>query len=167
MNVLILCTGNSARSVLAEALFNHMPICRDKFKAYSAGSFPTGEVNPFVLELLEANDIPTEGLRSKSWDEFSTTDAPEMDFIITVCDQAADEQCPFWPGAPITGHWNVPDPAAAAGTDEDVRHAFKQTLATLRARIDLFASLPFEKLDHLSLHSHLADIGNVATSNEA
>jgi arsenate reductase (thioredoxin) len=158
-NVLILCTGNSARSILAEALFNHLPLCRGKFRAYSAGSFPTGRVNPFALELLATNGIATDGLRSKSWDEFAEPDAPPLDFVITVCDQAAGEQCPFWPGKPITAHWGIPDPAAVAGSADEKRRAFKDALITLRRRIELFASLPFDKLDHLALKNHMAEIG--------
>lgn len=158
-NVLILCTGNSARSILAEALFNTLPLCEGKFKAYSAGSFPAGRVNPFALELLSMNGIEATHFRSKSWDEFSKPDAPTMDFVITVCDQAAGEQCPFWPGHPVTAHWGIPDPAAVAGSDEEKRHAFKEAFITLRRRIELFASLPFDKLDHLALKSHMAEIG--------
>ena len=157
-SVLILCTGNSARSILAEALFNSLPVCQGKFKAYSAGSFPAGRVNPFALELLEANGISGE-FRSKSWDEFSKPDAPAMDFVITVCDQAAGEQCPFWPGKPVKAHWGIPDPAAVHGSDDDKRQAFKDAFITLRRRIELFASLPFDKLDHLTLSEHMTEIG--------
>lgn len=158
-NVLILCTGNSARSILAEALFNTLPVCKGKFKAYSAGSFPFGRVNPFALELLAANGIDIANFRSKSWDEFSRPDAPAMDFVITVCDQAAGEQCPLWLGKPVTAHWGIPDPAAVAGSDDEKRHAFKEALITLRRRIELFASLPFDKLDHLALKNRMAEIG--------
>lgn len=158
-NVLILCTGNSARSILAEALFNSLPMSKGKFKAYSAGSFPNGRVNPFALELLAANGIPTDDFRSKSWDEFSQPNSPAMDFVITVCDQAAGEQCPFWPGKPVSAHWGIPDPAAVGGDDDDKRHAFKEAFITLRRRIELFASLPFDKLDHLTLKSRMAEIG--------
>lgn len=158
-NILILCTGNSARSILAEGLFNNLPLCKGKFKAYSAGSFPNGRVNPFALELLAENGIDTKRFRSKSWDEFSKPGAPVMDFVITVCDQAAGEQCPFWSGNPITAHWGVPDPAAVNGSDDDKRKTFKHTLITLRRRIELFASLPFDKLDHLALKHRMNEIG--------
>jgi arsenate reductase len=158
-NVLILCTGNSARSILAEALFNSLQLTKDKFKAYSAGSYPTGRVNPFALELLQREGIDTDGLRSKSWDEFAGADAPVIDFIFTVCDQAAGEQCPYWPGHPMTTHWGIADPAAIEGDDEHKRQAFKEAQSILRRRIELFASLPFEKLDHLSLHQQLKEIG--------
>ena len=158
-NVLILCTGNSARSILAEVLFNSLPNCKGKFKAYSAGSFPNGKVNLFAIELLQKNGFETQGLRSKSWDEFSSKDALQMDFIFTVCDQAAGEQCPYWPGQPMTAHWGIPDPAAVNGTDEEKRQAFRDAFLVLKRRIDLFASLPFEKLDKLSLQSHIKDIG--------
>lgn len=159
-NVLILCTGNSARSILAEALFNNLPLSKDKFKAYSAGSFPAGRVNPFALSLLAENQIPTDNFRSKSWDEFSKPGAPAMDFVITVCDQAAGEQCPFWPGKPVTAHWGIPDPAAVLGSDEEISHAFKEAFITLRRRIELFASLPIEKLDLLTLKSYMDEIGS-------
>ncbi|HEY3698244.1 MAG TPA: arsenate reductase ArsC [Spongiibacteraceae bacterium] len=158
-NILFLCTGNSARSILAEALTNNLAIATDHFRGYSAGSYPKGEVNPFALELLRSLQIPTLGLRSKSWDEFARPGAPQFDFIITVCDQAAGEQCPLWPGQPVTGHWGVPDPAAVTGGDEEIRKAFADTLHVLRSRIELFASLPFEKLDHLALRDHLHEIG--------
>lgn len=158
-NILILCTGNSARSILAEALLNNLPLCKGKFKAFSAGSFPAGRVNPFALELLSANGIDTANFRSKNWDEFSKPDAPAMDFVITVCDQAAGEQCPFWPGNPVTAHWGIPDPAAVAGSDDEKRRAFKEAFITLRRRIELFASLSFDKLDHLTLKSRMVEIG--------
>jgi arsenate reductase len=158
-NILILCTGNSARSILAEALFNHLPLCKGKFKAYSAGSFPVGRVNPFALELLAANGIETTGFRSKSWDEFTAPGAPVMDYVITVCDQAAGEQCPFWPGTPVIAHWGIPDPACVAGSDDDKRHAFKEAKITLQRRIELFACLPFDKLDQLAIKAHMAEIG--------
>ena len=141
-NVLILCTGNSARSILAEALFNNLPACKGKFTAYSAGSFPAGKVNPFALELLEKNGFDTTGLRSKSWDEFAGPDAPIMDFVFTVCDQAAGEPCPFWPGQPVTAHWGIPDPAAATGTPAEVALAFKDAYRLLNQRIGIFAAAP-------------------------
>ena len=158
-NVLILCTGNSARSILAEALFNHLPICRGKFRAYSAGSHPTGRVNPYALELLKKNDIDTNGLRSKSWDEFAKPDAPVMQFVFTVCDDAAGEQCPFWPGQPVTAHWGIPDPAAVQGGDDEKRKAFRDAMMILSRRIELFASLPFGKLDKMTLQKHIKEIG--------
>jgi arsenate reductase (thioredoxin) len=156
-NVLFLCTGNSARSILAEAYLNSMG--RGRFKAYSAGSKPGGRVNPFALELLEKTRVDTEGLRSKSWDEFAKPGAPAMDFVFTVCDNAAAEPCPYWPGQPMTAHWGVPDPAAVEGSDDDKRRAFRQALSTLSARINLLMTLPLEKLDRLSLTSKLQEIG--------
>lgn len=148
-NVLFLCTGNSARSVLAECLLNHLGAGR--FHAYSAGSHPNGRVNPLAVEVLNAANISTEGVRSKSWDEFSGTDAPQMDLIITVCDNAAGETCPYWPGKPATAHWGYPDPAAVEGSDDDKRKAFQHTMLALRQRLQLLIDLPKEKLDHLSL----------------
>jgi len=159
--ILFLCTGNSARSILAEALTNYLPLTRDRFRAYSAGSQPKGAVNPFALELLQSLDIPTADLRSKSWDEFAGPDAPHFDFIITVCDQAAGEQCPYWPGQPITAHWGLPDPAAVSGSDDMIRKAFADALHILRRRIELFASLPLDKLDHLAVCDHMREIGQL------
>lgn len=158
-NVLFLCTGNSARSIIAEALMNHLAIGGGKFRAYSAGSHPRGEVNLFALEVLERQRISTEGLRSKSWDEFSKPGAPHMDLVFTVCDQAAAEQCPFWPGHPMTAHWGVPDPAAVQGDDDTKRAAFKDVLLVLKRRIDLLACLPMDKLTRLALQEHLDKIG--------
>jgi arsenate reductase len=158
-NILFLCTGNSARSILAEAAVNHLPSSRERFTAYSAGSQPRGEVHPHALALLARSGIATDGMRSKSWDEFATVDAPKMDFVITVCDSAAGEQCPYWPGQPMTAHWGMPDPAAVAGTDEQKRRAFSDTFLVLRRRIELFASLPFEKLDKLALQKRVTEIG--------
>ncbi|MDM4771369.1 protein-tyrosine-phosphatase [Solimonas fluminis] len=158
-NVLFLCTGNSARSILAEAAMNNLAISNGKFVGYSAGSHPKGEPNPFAIELLKRSHISTEGLRSKSWDEFAAPGAPELDFVFTVCDQAAGEQCPYWPGQPMTAHWGTPDPAAVEGTDEEKRHAFADAFIVLRRRIELFASLPFDKLDRLALQKQLKDIG--------
>lgn len=157
-NVLFLCTGNSARSILAEAQLNHLG--GGKFKAFSAGSHPGGTVNPFALEFLQNNGIATEGLRSKSWDEFALPDAPVMDYVMTVCDQAAGEQCPFWPGQPMSAHWGVPDPAAVDGTDEQKRRAFRDTAAILRKRIELFIALPAASLDRMSLKAKMDAIGN-------
>jgi protein-tyrosine-phosphatase len=157
--VLFLCTGNSARSVMAEALLNHPTIGHGRFKAYSAGSHPKGQVHPLALETLAANHLPTQGFRSKSWDEFAGPGAPVMDFVFTVCDDAAAEMCPVWPGQHMTAHWGLPDPAAATGTDEEKRRAFRDALITLRRRIELFVSLPFDKLDQLALSHRLKEIG--------
>jgi len=159
MNVLFLCTGNSARSILAEAITNSLAITKDKFRAYSAGSHPKGALHPLALELLAQSHIPTTGLRSKSWDEFAGPGAPKMDFVITVCDQAAGEQCPHWSGQPVTAHWGMPDPAALEGTEEQKRRAFAETANTLRRRIELVASLPHAQLDRLSLQNRVRDIG--------
>lgn len=158
-NVLFLCTGNSARSILAEAYLNTAG--KGRFVAYSAGSHPGGRVNPFALELLQKNRIDTAGLRSKSWDEFARAGAPELDFVFTVCDNAAGEACPFWPGQPMTAHWGVQDPAAAEGTDEVKRKAFMRAFSELSTRINLFMSLPIGKLDRLVLKKKLEDIGKV------
>ena len=157
--VLFLCTGNSARSVMAEALLNHPTIGHGRFRAYSAGSHPKGQVHPLALETLAANHLPTQGFRSKSWDEFAGPGAPVMDFVFTVCDDAAAEVCPVWPGQPMTAHWGLPDPAAATGTDEEKRRAFRDALITLRRRIELFVSLPFDKLNRLALGHRLKEIG--------
>ncbi len=159
MNVLFLCTGNSARSILAESVFNSLALSKGRFRAYSAGSHPSGEVNPLAIELLENNHLPTEGLRSKSWDEFAQTDAPELDFVFTVCDNAANEVCPVWPGQPMTAHWGVPDPAAVEGSDDVKRKAFFVAFNQLSNRIGLFASLPIDKLDRIKLQKALSDIG--------
>jgi len=159
LNVLFLCTGNSARSILAEAAMNHLAIGGGRFQAFSAGSHPKGQVNPFALEFLETQHISTEGLRSKSWDEFAGPDAPPIDFVVTVCDQAAAEQCPYWPGQPVSAHWGLPDPAAVDGPDEAKRKAFRDTFIALRRRIELFASLPFDKLSRLALQERVRDIG--------
>ncbi len=149
MNVLFLCTGNSARSIHAEAYLNKA--AKGRVRAYSAGSKPGGVVNPFALELLKRNGVPTEGVRSKSWDEFAAPGAPPMDIVITVFDSAAAETCPFWPGQPATAHWGVPDPAAVEGTDEQKRKAFLAAYATLSNRINLLLNLPVERLDRLAL----------------
>lgn len=158
-NILFLCTGNSARSILAEAFLNNTAENRGRFKAYSAGSYPKGAVNPLALELLGQNRIPIADLRSKSWDEFAAPDAPKMDFVFTVYDQAVREACPYWPGQPMTAHWGVSDPAAVQGSDEQQRRAFRDALMVLSRRIELFISLPLDKLDKLSLEKHLKDIG--------
>lgn len=158
-NVLFLCTGNSARSILAEAAMNNLSVSRGRFKAYSAGSHPKGEVHPMTLALLEQSHISTAGLHSKSWNEFAGPDGMPLDFVFTVCDQAAGEVCPFWPGQPMTAHWGVPDPAAVEGSEDEQRKAFVSTLLVLRRRIDLFASLPLDKLDRLALQKQITDIG--------
>jgi len=158
-NVLFLCTGNSARSILGEAALNNLGINGGRFKAYSAGSHPKGAVNPYALETLQHNHFPVDGLRSKSWDEFAKAGAPAMDFVFTVCDQAAAEQCPFWPGQPMTAHWGLPDPAAVDGSDEQKRKAFRDTLLLLSRRIELFVSLPLEKLDKLAIQKKIKEIG--------
>lgn len=157
-NVLILCTGNSARSILGEVLFNTLG--KGKFKAYSAGSKPAGKINPGALEWLKANGQSTEGLRSKSWDEFAAPGAPEFDFIFTVCDNAAGEACPLWLGKPATAHWGIPDPAHIEG-DEARRAAFNKAAEQLARRIQLFLSLPIEKLDQLTLKEKLSEIGRI------
>ncbi len=159
LNVLFLCTGNSARSILAEALAGHLGVTRGRFQAFSAGSHPNGTVNPLALELLQQNRLPTEGLRSKSWDEFARPDSPPLDFVITVCDNAAGEVCPVWPGQPITAHWGVADPAAVEGTIEQRRRAFFDAFLVLKRRIELFASLPLAKLDALSIKREMDRIG--------
>src|SRR6516164_8294132 len=159
-NVLFLCTGNSARSILAEALIDHWG--KSRFKGYSAGSFPKGNVHPFALDLLEKAHLDTSGLRSKSWDEFGKPSAPVMDFVITVCDQAAGEVCPVWPGNPVTAHWGVSDPAAVGGTEGDRRRAFLDTYLALENRIKVFIALPIEKLDRMSLQRRADEIGKSA-----
>jgi arsenate reductase len=163
-NILFLCTGNSARSILAEALLNHLG--KGCFRAYSAGSHPTGAVNPFAIDLLQRSKLPVSDLRSKSWDEFAAPSAPEFDFVFTVCDNAAGEACPAWPGQPMTAHWGIEDPAAAKGSDEGKRKAFSQALAQLNRRISIFISLPVEKLDKLSLKKQLDDIGRLREKGE-
>jgi protein-tyrosine-phosphatase len=156
-NVLFLCTGNSARSIMAEAILNSLG--KGRLKAFSAGSNPTGKVNPFALELLEKNRLPIAELRSKRWSEFSRPGAPFMHFVFTVCDQAAAELCPVWPGQPMTAHWGVHDPAAVQGDDNDKRKAFLKAYAELYRRISLFTCLPFETLSGLSLKQKLDEIG--------
>ncbi len=159
-NVLVLCTGNSARSILGEVAFNTLPVTKGKFVGFSAGSQPKGQVNPVALAYLQKNGLPTDGLRSKSWDEFAKPDAPQMDFVITVCDSAAGEACPYWPGQPMTAHWGMPDPAAVEGTEEQKLKAFAETYRMLRRRIELLASLPFDKLDRLALQKKVQDIAH-------
>lgn len=157
-NVLFLCTGNSARSIMAEALANHAAVGGGKFTAYSAGSRPKGAPHPLALETLRAHGLPTEGLRSKSWDEFAAKGAPHLDFVFTVCDSAAGETCPYWPGQPMTAHWGVEDPPAA-GDDAAQRKAFKSAFLVLKRRIELFAALPFDTLDRLKLAEQAKRIG--------
>jgi arsenate reductase len=161
-HVLFLCTGNSARSIMGEVLLNERAKRQGHFVAHSAGSHPAGRVNPMTLQLLQQNRLPIDGLRSKSWDEFAQAGAPKLDFIITVCDDAAGEVCPIWLGQPVTAHWGVEDPAAAEGGNETKRKAFLRAFTTLQRRIDLFLSLPLEKLDRLPLKEQLDSIGKVA-----
>jgi protein-tyrosine-phosphatase len=157
-NVLFLCTGNSARSIMAETLLNAMG--KGRFKAFSAGSHATGKVNPQALELIVKNRLSTEGLRSKNWDEFAVAGAPEMQFVFTVCDQAAGEVCPVWPGQPMSAHWGVDDPAAVTGSDEDRRKAFFKAYKQVANRLSIFLNLPLDKLDRLALQKKLDEIGN-------
>lgn len=163
-NVLFLCTGNSARSILAEALVNHWG--RGRFVGYSAGSAPKGKVHPIALELLEHLNMPTAGMRSKSWDEFERPDAPKLDFVFTVCDNAAAEECPVWPGQPMTAHWGVADPAAVEGSDTDKWLAFRQVFRELESRIKIFTSLPIKSLDRVKLQERLRDIGRSRPADE-
>jgi arsenate reductase len=156
-NVLFLCTGNSARSIMAEAILNLKG--RPSFTAYSAGSHPKGSVHPAALRQLEKAHLPTDGYRSKSWEEFSTPDAPHLDFVFTVCDSAAAEVCPIWPGQPMTAHWGIPDPAAVQGADEDIERAFHDAFMMLDRRISLFLSLPLTTLDKLALQSKIDQLG--------
>jgi arsenate reductase (thioredoxin) len=157
LSVLFLCTGNSARSIIAEAIMNREG--RGRFHAYSAGSHPKGEVNPSTIRLLEGLHYKTEGFRSKSWDEFERKDAPKLDFVFTVCDDAAAEVCPIWPGQPMTAHWGMPDPAAAQGSPAEVALAFADTYRMMNNRISLFMNLPMASLDRLSLQRRLDEIG--------
>jgi protein-tyrosine-phosphatase len=156
-NVLFLCTGNSARSIIAECVLNRLG--RGRFVAYSAGSFPKGTVHPYALELLRRQDYPTDELRSKSWTEFAKPDAPKLDFVFTVCDNAAGEVCPIWPGQPVTAHWGLPDPAAVQGDDAERRLAFAATLRMLHNRIAAFTNLPLKSLDKMSLQRRVENIG--------
>jgi len=163
LNVLFLCTGNSARSVIAECILNQEG--REKFRAYSAGSQPTGTINPFALNLLRKMHYDVSGLRSKSWNEFAKPDAPKLDFVFTVCDDAANEVCPIWPGQPMTAHWGVPDPAKAKGNDAEKAFAFDDCMRMLNQRISIFVNLPLEKLSRLSLQQHLDEIGRTTTAS--
>ena len=156
-NVLFLCTGNSARSIMAECLLERIGATR--FRAFSAGSFPAGAVNPHALEILERHSHRTDHLRSKSWDEFAVPGAPEMDFVFTVCDQAAGEVCPVWPGRPVSAHWGFADPAGVEGKEAVIRAAFANAYREIATRIEIFASLPFESLDRLALERRLDEIG--------
>ncbi len=156
-NVLFLCTGNSARSILAEALLNSL--AGDRFKAFSAGSQPRGEVHPYALDLLRSLDIDTGFARSKSWEEFARPDAPNLDFVFTVCDNAAGEACPVWPGQPMTAHWGIPDPAAVQGTEAERHLAFAQAWRMLSNRISIFTSLPIATIDRMALQHRLDEIG--------
>jgi arsenate reductase len=164
-NVLFLCTGNSARSILGEALMNHWG--KGKFKGLSAGSHPKGAVHPLALELIESRGMPTEGLRSKGWDEFAQPDAANLDFVFTVCDNAAGEVCPYWPGQPMTAHWGVEDPAAVEGTDAEKRQAFLKAYTLLEARIKLFLSLPLKTLDRMRLQERVDAIGKTPSPDNA
>jgi len=163
-NVLFLCTGNSARSILAEVLIEHWG--KGRYNGYSAGSFPQGAVHPLALDLLEARHLRTYGLRSKSWNEFAGPGAPGMDFVFTVCDQAAGEVCPVWPGNPVTAHWGVSDPAAVDGTEGDRRRAFLDTYLALENRIKVFIALPIDKLDRMALKRSVDEIGCVQMARE-
>jgi arsenate reductase len=162
-NVLFLCTGNSARSILAEVLLEHWG--QGRFKGYSAGSFPKGVVHPLALELLDKLNLPTGGLRSKSWNEFARRGAPVMDFVFTVCDQAAGEICPVWPGNPVTAHWRVPDPAAVRGTEAAQRRAFRHAHHALENRIKLFVALPIDKLDRMAIKRSVDEIGRCSAAS--
>jgi arsenate reductase len=164
-NVLFLCTGNSARSILAESLVNHWG--RGQFRGFSAGSFPRGQVHPMALDLLQRMNLPTKGLRSKSWNEFAVPGAPPLDFIFTVCDNAAGEDCPVWPGKPMTAHWGIADPAAVLGTDAEKAVAFRKTLNELETRIKLLTELPISSLDRMQLQEMLRAIGKQTTAADA
>jgi arsenate reductase (thioredoxin) len=156
-NVLFLCTGNSARSILAEAILNHKG--KGRFTGYSAGSHPAGKVRPEALQQIESAGLPAANLRSKSWDEFSAPGAPKLDFVFTVCDNAAQEECPYWPGQPMTAHWGIPDPAAVKGTAEEIARAFHDTFTVLDRRIGLFVSLPLATLEDMAIKRKIDEIG--------
>jgi arsenate reductase len=162
-NALFLCTGNSARSIMAEALLNHLG--KDRFRAFSAGSHPRGNVHPLALETLRRNHLAVDGLRSKSWDEFAQPDAPQLHFVFTVCDRAAQEICPMWPGQPMTAHWGIEDPALAEGPLDQQQRAFSLAFRALDARVRLFTSLPLESLDALSLQRQLDSIGRIRSGD--
>ena len=158
-NVLFLCTGNSARSIMAEAILNQKGA--PNFSAFSAGSHPSGQVNPYAIKQLVSANLPTTGLRSKSWDEFAQPSPPHLDFVFTVCDNAAKEACPFWPGQPMTAHWGVPDPAAVSGSPDQIARAFREAFLMLDRRISLFLGLPVKTLDHLAIKKELDRIGQI------
>ena len=164
-NVLFLCTGNSARSILAESIMNKWG--KGQFRGHSAGSHPNGKVNPLALELLEQLDFPTEGLRSKSWDEFASPSDVHFDFVITVCDNAAGEVCPYWPGQPMTAHWGIPDPAAVQGTELEKKFAFRQAFKAMETRIKLFLSLPLASIDSLRLKERMDAIGKTVDTPQS
>jgi protein-tyrosine-phosphatase len=164
-NVLFLCTGNSARSILAESLLSHWG--KGGFRAFSAGSYPKGQVHPMAVELLKRTNLPAEGFRSKSWDEFAAPGAPPIDFIFTVCDNAAGEVCPVWPGKPMTAHWGIADPGAVEGTDLEKASVFRKALKELETRIKLFTSLPIASLDSMTLQARLREIGKSNTAPES
>jgi len=156
-NVLFLCTGNSARSIMAEAILNFKG--KPRFTAYSAGSHPSGKVRPEALQRLQAAHVPIDGLRSKSWDEFASPNAPKMDFVFTVCDNAAKEVCPIWPGQPLTTHWGVPDPAGVQGSPQEIERTFREAFSILERRIELLVSLPLASLDRLAIKKEVDEIG--------
>ncbi len=162
-NVLFLCTGNSARSILAESIMNKLG--KGKFRGFSAGGHPKGQVHPIALDLLQHLAYPTDGLRSKSWDEFATPNCPNLDFVFTVCDKAAGELCPAWPGQPMTAHWGIPDPAAVEGTDVDKSFAFREAFRSMETRIRLFLSLPLASIDRMRLKERLDAIGKTPPDN--
>jgi len=159
LNVLFLCTHNSARSIMGEALLNNLAVSRGRFRAFSAGSRPASSPNPFALDQIRRAGLPVEGLRSKNWDEFAAPGSPKLDFVFTVCDNAAKEVCPVWPGQPMTAHWGLADPSLVEGTEEQKRRAFSETFRFLANRINIFVSLPIDKLDKLSLQNRLDEIG--------
>jgi len=163
-NVLFLCTGNSARSIMAEAILNRLG--KGRFHAFSAGSHPTGQVNPLAIEQLQRVGLPVEDLRSKNWDEFATPDSPPLDFVFTVCDKAAGEVCPVWPGQPMTAHWGIKDPVGVEGGEEDKRRAFALAFTHLSRRISIFISLPLAKLDAMTLKQKLDDIGRLRDQDQ-
>lgn len=167
LNVLFLCTGNSARSIMAEALINDPSVGQGKFAGFSAGSHPRGSVDPMALEQMTLHRLPIDGFRSKSWDEFAGARAPPLHFVFTVCDQAAGETCPVWPGQPMVAHWGVPDPVAITSSDDDRRRAFRDAFFLLRRRIELFVSLPIDKLTRLALQERLDAIGRVHAVHES
>ena len=163
-SVLFLCTGNSARSILAEAILNHSG--KGRFRAFSAGSHPAGKVNPWAIELLTRQELVVTVLRSKNWNEFAAAGAPQLDFVFTVCDNAAGEVCPVWPGQPMTAHWGIEDPAAVEGSDEDKRRAFSQAFAKMNRRISLFTNLPLAKLDAMAIKREIDQIGHLRDKGE-